>query len=150
MNSTCRNTLFLEILRITCLSFLKTTFFLIFSLFIQDTEVPIIKDEAGKLYYKETQKNYLKDEKHFETFILSKTAADSLNIKQSYTALVNPSVVDSIATKKSKLLLLNIETYLKTARDSTQIKIIISDPKEPENIGSKPILKIEFSMQEDV
>ncbi len=33
----------------------------------------IAKDEAGKLYYQETQKDYLKDENGFETFLLNKS-----------------------------------------------------------------------------
>ncbi len=110
----------------------------------------IAKDEVGKLYYQETQKDYLKDEKGFETFVLSKTTSDSLDIKQPYMTLVNTNILDSVSKYNSKLLISNVEKYLKMERDSSQIQIIISDPKEPENIGSLPILKVNFSLLEDI
>ena len=110
----------------------------------------IAKDEVGKLYYQETQKDYLKDEKGFETFVLSKTISDSLDIKQSYMTLVNTNILDSVSKNNSKLLISNVEKYLQMERDSSQIQIIISDPKEPENIGSLPILKVNFSLLEDI
>ncbi len=109
----------------------------------------IAKDEAGKLYYKETQKDYLKDEKGFKLFLLSKTTTDSLDFKQSYLAITNPSIIDSIAKNNSKLLISNTEKYLRMANDSTQIKILFSDSKAPENTGSRPILKVNFSIQDD-
>ncbi|MCK5815008.1 MAG: DUF748 domain-containing protein [Flavobacteriaceae bacterium] len=106
----------------------------------------VAKDEAGKIYFNETQKDYLTNKVDFETFILNKTVADSLDIKQSYKALTNPLTIDSIAKNNTELLLSNIKTYLKTVNDSTQIKINISDPKAPENVGSTPKLKVDFSM----
>jgi len=109
----------------------------------------IAKDEAGKLYYQETQKYYLKDEKDFETFILSKTAADSLNIKQSYMFLSNPILLDSVSKNNTKLIISNIEKYLEIEGGVTQIKVIVSDPKAPENTGAAPTLKVNFSMKED-
>ncbi|NOQ92104.1 MAG: DUF748 domain-containing protein [Flavobacteriaceae bacterium] len=110
----------------------------------------IAKDEAGKLYFKETKKDYLKDEKGFETFLLSKTATDSLDVKQSYMAIANQSLVDSIAINNSKLLISNTEKYLRTSQDSTQINILFSDPKAPENTGAIPTLKVNFSLLDNV
>jgi hypothetical protein len=109
----------------------------------------IAKDEAGKLYYQETQKDYLKDENGFETFLLNKTTSNTLDFKQSYMAITNPRIIDSIAKSNSKLLISNIEKYLRLANDSTQIKITYSDLIAPENIGANPTLKVNFSLQDD-
>lgn len=106
----------------------------------------IAKDLAGKLYFKETQKDYLKNEKDFETFILNKTASDSLNIIKSYMSLSDPTLLESMATSNTQSLISNTEEYLATAQDSTQIKVNISDPKAPENIGAISTLKVNFSM----
>jgi hypothetical protein len=109
----------------------------------------IAKDEAGKLYYQETQKDYLKDENGFETFLLNKATSNMLDFKQSYMAITNPRIIDSIAKSNSKLLISNIEKYLRLANDSTQIKITYSDLIAPENIGANPTLKVNFSLQDD-
>ena len=109
----------------------------------------IAKDEAGKIYFNETKKDYLKDEKDFETFILSKTAADSLDFKQSYVSLSNPILLDSVSKNNTKLIISNIEKYIEIEGGDTQIKVIVSDPKAPENTGSFPTLKVNFSMKED-
>jgi len=108
----------------------------------------IAKAEVGKMYFDATKKDYLKDDKGFDAFVLSKTTTDSLNTKP-YLLLVNPALLDSIARKNSKLLRANIENYLITVQDSTQIKIKISDLKAPENKGALPTLKVNFSMLED-
>ena len=109
----------------------------------------IAKEEAGKIYLNETQKDYLKNEQEFEAFILAKTSSDSLTIKQSYLAITNKNSIDSIAQKKSKSIISTIENYIKIAQDSTQIKVILSDPNAPENTGSLPTLKINFSLKDE-
>ncbi len=109
----------------------------------------IAKDEAGKLYYKETQKDYLKDVEGFEKFLLSKTGSDSLNLNQSYMAITNPNKIASIAINNSKLIISNTEKHLRLTNDSTLIKIIYSNIKDPMNLGTVPILKVNFSLQDD-
>ncbi len=64
-------------------------------------------------------------------------------------AITNPRIIDSIAKSNSKLLISNIEKYLRLANDSTQIKITYSDLIAPENIGANPTLKVNFSLQDD-
>jgi len=109
----------------------------------------IAKNEAGKLYYKETQKDYLKDKEGFKAFLLSKSTSDPSSVEPFYKSIINPYLVDSIAKRNSKLLISNTKEYLHTENDSTQIKIIFSDLKAPENTGSTPFLKVNFSIQDD-
>ena len=87
----------------------------------------VLEDERSNLksfdfYFNETQKDYLKNEQELEAFILAKTSSDSLTIKQSYLTITNKSLIDSIAQINSKSLISNIENYIKTTQDSTQIK----------------------------
>ena len=109
----------------------------------------IAESEAGRLYFDETQKDYLKDSEGFESFLLRKTFPDSLAIKKASMKVANPTLVDSIANNNSNLLISNTNDYLKTVSNSTQIKVIRSNPDEPENVGSNPLFKVNFSMKED-
>jgi hypothetical protein len=108
----------------------------------------IAKNEAGKLYFNETKKDYLEDENGFEAFLLNKSTSDSLDIKQLYMAITNSRKVDSIAKNKPNQLISSVNKHLHLANDSTQIKIRLSDLNSPMNIGSMPTLKVNFSFQE--
>jgi hypothetical protein len=63
--------------------------------------------------------------------------------------IATPKLVESLVDNNNKILISNTEQYLKTANISTQIKIFRSDALAPENIGSVPVLKINFSLRED-
>ena len=102
--------------------------------------------ELGKIYYQDTQKDYLVDKKGFETFLLTKTENDSLNIKNVANELVKPSTVDSLSNLYNNKLIKHISDYLKTAVDSTHITVLKSDLKEPDNVGSKSRFKIQFDL----
>lgn len=116
---------------------------------VQLQKEAIAKDEVGKLYFIKTQNDYLKDPEGFEAYVLNKTVADSLDFKNAYLSLANSNIVDSIANQNSKSLISNTENYLNDSQNSTKINIIISDPKALENTGSFPILKVNFSLEDD-
>ena len=109
----------------------------------------IAKAAVGKLYLKESNKDYLKNEKDFEAYARNKITPDSLSLKQAYLEIVTEKHVDSLLLNNNRILISNTEQYLKTANDSTQIKIIRSDVLAPENTGSIPLLKIIFSLREN-
>jgi len=109
----------------------------------------IAKAEVGKLYFNETQKDYLKNEKDFESFVLQKTLPDTLSINKAYMAIATTKVIDSITVLTNKLLLTNVKKYLLETNDTTQIKIEYSSSEAPENTGSNPMLKVNFSMKEE-
>ncbi|MFD1292781.1 DUF748 domain-containing protein [Lutibacter holmesii] len=109
----------------------------------------IAKAEVGKLYFKKKKKDYLKDEKGFEHFVRKKIAQDTLSINKACLALTTPTVIDSIVALTNKTLLTNVEKYLKTTKDSTQINIETASKEAPENLGTKPMLKVNFSMKEE-
>lgn len=109
----------------------------------------IAKAIVGKLYLKKTKKDYVTDEVGFKSFVMKKIKPDTLILDKAYMAIATQKKVDSIANFNNKLLLNNLQNYLKTTQDSTQIKIEISNPEAPENIGSKPFLKVNFTMKDD-
>lgn len=109
----------------------------------------IAKDEVGKLFFEETNKDYLKNKIEFESFVMNKITPDSLSLKQAYLQIATPKAIDSLVTDNNKMLISNSEQYLKMANDSTHIKIIRSDALAPNNTGSLPILKVNFSLLEN-
>ena len=109
----------------------------------------IAKQEAGKLYFKETQKDYIEDIEGFEVFLHKKMALDSINKENLYWSIISRSKVDSIASSNTKLLLSNTEIYLLAKNDSTSIKISKSNIDTPENNVVFPTLRIEYSIEED-
>jgi hypothetical protein len=105
--------------------------------------------EAGKLYYRQTKKDYLNDENGFEVFLLEHTNADSLDYNLACRILATPNLVDSLSDSFDKYRIILVDNYLKTASDSIAIHIRVSDDKAPENSGSNPLFKIEFSMKDE-
>lgn len=109
----------------------------------------IAKAEVGKLYFKETNKDYLKDETSFEAYAMNKIIPDSLSLKQAYLKIITEKHVDSLLLNNNRILISNTEQYLKTVNDSTQIKILRTEILAPENTGSMPLLKVIFSLREN-
>lgn len=109
----------------------------------------IAESQVAKMYLTETGKDYLKDSKEFESYLLEKTSSDSLDTRKAYLTLADPKYVDSIANNNSELLMTNVTKYLQMAQDSTQIKVIQSDPFASENTGTAPIFKVNFYMQSE-
>lgn len=109
----------------------------------------IAKAEVGKLYFKETNTDYLKDEAGFEAFARNKITPDSLSLKQTYLQIATSKLVESLVDTNNKMLISNTEQYLKTANVSTQIKVNRSDDLVSENTGSMPLFKVNFSLREN-
>lgn len=109
----------------------------------------ITMSELGKQYFRDTEKDYLKDENGFEMYIQTKVGNDSISIIEAASKLINAKTVDSIAIIYNDKLIKNTENYLKTSKDSTHITIKKSDLKEPDNIGSLSRFKIKYDMLDE-
>lgn len=105
--------------------------------------------ELGIQYFKDTNKDYLKDEKGFESYLRAKVNNDSISAKEAAFQLITTQSADSIATIYNETLLKNTINYLKTTKDSTNISVVKSELKEPENIGSASRFKIIYDMLEE-
>jgi len=105
--------------------------------------------KIGALYFEKTQKDYLKDEEGFKSFVQAQTEGDSLEIEQAIMRLVNPIEMDSLSSRFNRARMNSVTKYLKTANDSTQIIIRTADSKEPLNKGSMPVFQLEYSMLDE-
>ncbi len=106
----------------------------------------IALSELGKQYFKDTEKDYLKDEKGFEGYLRTKVSNDSITIKDAVFQLIKPETTESIAHIINTALIKNISDYLKTSKASTNISVNKADIKEPENNGSLNRFKIKYDM----
>ena len=102
--------------------------------------------ELGSEFYIETQKDYLEDEKDFETFLFAKVGNDSITVKEAIVQLNVNTNLDSLVTSYNSRLLKNTEAYLLEKNPFTKIKVLVADPKEPEHTGSKSKFKMKYDM----
>ena len=108
----------------------------------------IVFSELGKQYFKDTEKDYIKDEKGFESYLRTKVNKDSIPIKDAAFQLIKPQTADSLATSINTALVKNTIEYLKTSKDSTNITVKTSELNEPNNMGSLNTFKIKYDMLE--
>jgi len=109
----------------------------------------IVLSELGNQYFKDTNKDYLDDEKGFESYLRAKVENDSISTKDAAFQLITPQSADSLATIYNETLLKNTINYLKIAKDSTNITVVKSEIKEPDNIGSQSRFKIVYDMLDE-
>ncbi|WP_019668297.1 DUF748 domain-containing protein [Eudoraea adriatica] len=105
--------------------------------------------KIGALYFEKTQKDYLKDEEGFKSFVQAQIDGDSLDLNQAIMQLANPIEMDSLSNRFNRARMNSATEYLKTANDSTQIIIRTADSKEPLNKGSMPVFQLEYSMLDE-
>jgi hypothetical protein len=109
----------------------------------------IVISELGKQYFKDTEKDYLKDEKGFESYLRIKASNDSIPLKEVAFRLIKPETADSLATIVNTALMKNTQEYLTSSKDATNITIRGSELKEPINIGSLNKFKIKYDMLDE-
>ena len=116
-----------------------------------DTELQkeaIALSKIGEEFYKETQIDFKKDEKAFKAYLREKTKKDSLEISETVKQMVGLPTLDSLATVYNQKLIKNTFDYLKTKNPQTNISVVKSDSKEPDNTGSQSRFKINFDLLE--
>ena len=91
----------------------------------------IAVDEAGKLFFDNSGKDYRTKEEDFIGFLKEKTNTDSVEIAEASKTLVPVTVIDSLAELYAITRKNSIEKYLHRVNDSTQIKFLIPDPQSP-------------------
>ncbi len=108
----------------------------------------IALSELGKQYFKDSEKDYLKDKKGFESFLRAKVRNDSIPIQEAALQLIKPETSQSMANSINVALIKNTLNYLKSSKAATTISVSRADIKEPENVGSLNRLKIKFDLLE--
>lgn len=108
----------------------------------------IAVDEAGKLFKGATGADYNKEKTQFASFLSEKLKSDTLNVISGSVRLIGDHKLDSIQNSYSLLRIRKIEKALHNLNDSTRIRILIPNKDAPENVGSRPVFELKFSMEE--
>jgi len=99
-------------------------------------------------FYKETGKNYLKDQKDFAMYVQNKVANDSLSLEMAIDQLTKGIAIDSLVTTRKKNTLRKVKRYLKKEYPATNIIVKEGKPEAPENSGAYPKFLITYDLAE--
>lgn len=136
---------------------------LINMLYLNDVEIEkrhiAVQQIGNDFNNKYKKKNYLDDEMEFKLYLLEKTQKDtsvatiekmldSSFVEQACISLSNPSVIDSLAKIYETKRIEGIKKQLLESKTKNHIKVTKSKPDDPENIASKPVFKIVYSIEE--
>jgi len=105
-------------------------------------------DEAGKLFKAATGADYKREKKQFATFLSEKLKADTVNMISGSLKLIGDHKLDSIQNRYSQLRIHKIEKALHNINDSTKVRMLIPNREVPENVGSRPVFELKFSIEE--
>lgn len=113
---------------------------------VEKEKEQIAISEAGKLFMAKTGKDYLKDQDKFIEFLNVEANSDSLDVAAASKMIIPAATIDSLANLFANTRRSSIENYLRATSDSTQIHVIIPDPRSPKNVGSFPQFEAKYSM----
>lgn len=105
--------------------------------------------EAERMFTAQTKKDVAANRKKFETFLMEQTQSDSLDFKKACMQLVGESEVNALVEQFNANRIKAVTSYLTLHSDSSQIKVKPYDSTLPENVGSYPLFKVNFSMKDD-
>jgi hypothetical protein len=104
--------------------------------------------EAGKLFYTATGVDYKKDLERFRLFLGEKLQVDTLSTASGSLQLIGAHKLDSIQQSIARYRISRIEATLKGFSDSTKIKVVIPNKAAPENVGSRPVFELKYSVED--
>ena len=119
--------------------------------YYNDTELEkkdIAVQEAGKLFNTATGTDYRKEKEQFKSFIAKRLQSDTTNTVTGSILLIGNHKLDSIQSSYAQKRIQKIELALHAIDDSTRIKVLVPNKDAPENVGSRPVFELKFSIDE--
>lgn len=108
----------------------------------------IALNEAGKMFLAATGADYKKDDAKFNAFLAEKLHSDTIHAASGSMLLIGEHKVDSLMQSYSQKRIRKIEAALKSFDDSTRIRVVRSDSRAPENVGSRPVFELKYIVEE--
>jgi hypothetical protein len=115
---------------------------------IEKEKDQVAVDSVGRLYSLISGKEYKPDDPEFEEFISRESGSDSIDIHQAARMIVSEQLIDSIVHVFALKRKQNLEEYLVSRNDSTQIRFLLSNPESPKNVGATPTFEVKYSMKD--
>ena len=104
--------------------------------------------EVGKIFAVQTGLEASKEAVKFNTFLNDKLPGSTLSMEEKCLQIIGNQKIDSIQQVFSNLRIKKIETALKQVNEATKIRIVVPDKQVPENIGSRPVFELKYSVEE--
>jgi len=108
----------------------------------------IAVEEAGKIFFSATRTDYKKEKSSFASFISKELKSDSVTVASGSVQLIGIQKLDSIQNSYAQKRIKKISEALHNIEDSTKIKIVVPNKEAPENVGSRPVFELKFSIDE--
>jgi len=104
--------------------------------------------EAGKQFYTATGVDYKNDLEKFRLFLGEKLQLDTLSAVSGSLQLIGAHKLDSLQQSIARYRISRIESALKGFSDSTRIKVVAPNKDVPENVGSRPVFELKYSVED--
>jgi len=108
----------------------------------------IAVEEAGKRFKDATGSDYNKEKARFSSFLSEKLQKDTIDLVSGSFLLIGSQKIDSIQSVYAQKRISKIESALHVVNDSSKITIFIPAKEIPENVGSRPVFELKFSIDE--
>ena len=105
-------------------------------------------NEAGKLFLAATGADYRKDNAKFTAFLTEKLHKDSLTAVTGSSLLIGEHKIDSLQQSIAQGRIRKIEAALRSFDNTTKIKVVVPNKAVPENVGSRPVFVLKYSVDE--
>ena len=108
----------------------------------------IAMGEAGKLFKASTGSDYTREKAQFTTFLAQKLKSDTISPVSGSLLLIGNHKLDSIQNSYAQKRIHKIEAALHSIDSTTRIKMVTPNKEVPENVGSRPVFELKFSVDE--
>jgi len=108
----------------------------------------IAVNEASKLFSAATGADAKKEKAQFLAFIAQKLQSDTVSLISGSVQLIGNQKLDSIQQSYTQNRIRKIEAALHQVDTTSKIKVIIPNREAPENVGSRPVFELKFSVEE--
>ena len=108
----------------------------------------IAVNEASRLFSAATGADAKKEKAQFLAFIAQKLQSDTVSLISGSVQLIGNQKLDSIQQSYTQNRIRKIEAALHQVDTTSKIKVIIPNREAPENVGSRPVFELKFSVEE--
>jgi len=104
--------------------------------------------EAGKLFKASTGADYTREKAQFAAFVAQKLKSDTINPVAGSLQLIGNHKLDSIQSSYVQKRIHKIDAALHGIDSTTRIRMVTPNKEVPENVGSRPVFELKFSVEE--
>ena len=108
----------------------------------------IALNEAGKLFLAAMGADAKKEEAKFKAFLSGQLHLDTIGVERGSLQLIGEHKLDSIQQSISQKRIRKIEAALLSFDNSSKIKVVTPSRETPDNVGSRPVFQLKYSVEE--